>query len=85
MKDFEKWVNEKHPEYSEEPGIPEQETQDEPTTEGKGPVVKGKQKPITPWKGSWAQQEEERRKKYNHEEMNRDTKQIPVHAVSIKK
>lgn len=31
--------------------------------EGYGPVKNGKQKPITPWKGSWAQQEEERKKK----------------------
>lgn len=29
---------------------------------GYGPIVNGKQTPITPWKGSWAQQEEERRR-----------------------
>lgn len=28
---------------------------------GYGPIVNGKQLPITPWKGSWAQQMEERR------------------------
>jgi hypothetical protein len=28
---------------------------------GYGPVVNGKQKPITPWQGSWAQQEQARR------------------------
>lgn len=32
--------------------------------EGYGPTTKGgKQKPITPWNGSWAQQEEEKKKK----------------------
>lgn len=29
---------------------------------GYGPVINGKQKPITPWKNSWAEQEERRRK-----------------------
>lgn len=53
--------------------------------EGLGTKTKsGKYKPITPWKGSWAQQEEERRKKYNHENMKRDTTQIPMHAIPIK-
>lgn len=28
---------------------------------GYGPVVNGKQKPITPWKGSWAQLEQAKR------------------------
>lgn len=28
---------------------------------GYGPVTNGKQKPITPWKGSWAEQEQARR------------------------
>ena len=28
---------------------------------GYGPVINGKQKPITPYQGSWAQQEEARR------------------------
>ena len=28
---------------------------------GYGPVINGKQMPITPWKGSWAQQEQGRR------------------------
>ncbi|MCK9459723.1 MAG: hypothetical protein M0R80_08800 [Proteobacteria bacterium] len=83
MKDFEQWVTEKHPEYGEEPV--EQETQEEPTEEGRGPVVKGKQKPITPWKGSWAQKEEERRKNYNHEGMDRDRRQIPLNAIPTKK
>ena len=84
MKDFEKWVTEKHPEY-EEPNPETEETKEEPTEEGRGPVVNGKQKPITPWKGSWAQQEEERRKNYNHEGMERDRRQIPLHAIPIKK
>jgi len=32
MQDFEKWMNEKHPEYNE-PEAPEQNKQDEPKTE----------------------------------------------------
>jgi hypothetical protein len=28
---------------------------------GYGPVINGKQRPITPWMGSWAQQEQARR------------------------
>lgn len=28
---------------------------------GYGPVINGKQMPITPWKGSWAEQEQRRR------------------------
>ena len=28
---------------------------------GYGPVINGKHKPITPWQGSWAQQEQARR------------------------
>ena len=28
---------------------------------GYGPISNGKQKPITPWKGSWAQQEQEKK------------------------
>lgn len=28
---------------------------------GYGPVKNGRQQPITPWQGSWAQQEQERR------------------------
>jgi hypothetical protein len=28
---------------------------------GYGPIVNGKQTPITPWKGSWAEQEERKR------------------------
>lgn len=28
---------------------------------GYGPVVNGKQMPITPWQGSWAQQQAQRR------------------------
>lgn len=28
---------------------------------GYGPIINGKQMPITPWKGSWAEQEQRRR------------------------
>ena len=31
------------------------------TSMGYGPIVNGKQQPITPWKGSWAEQQQQRR------------------------
>ena len=62
MKDFENWVNEKHPEYEQESEpAAQEETKEDMPTEGYGKTVKGKSKPITPWKGSWAQKEEEKR------------------------